>query len=402
MINQGMLLDDLENSVGLSKFSPLHPAVGRLPTCAIVSTYPPTQCGLATFAAALANGLTQVGVSDVGIVKIGEPVEVSKTGTVVGFLPPGNLRERVNTARAINGYDFLLLQHEFGIFGGEDGVEVLDLLADVHVPVVITLHTVPLSPSVGQRRVLEALANRADLLVTMTEVARERLLRLYRVHPDFVVTIPHGATVPRAFSIPPSGMTNLLTWGLLGPGKGIEWVIDALALLPDLHDQVQYTIAGQTHPKVFEQFGESYLNMLKERAQKLGVDSMVSFDTQYRDLESLLGVIEKSTCVVLPYDSPDQITSGVLVDAVSAGRPVIATEFPHAVELLKTGAGFVVPHQSSTSIADAVREVATNHAKVTTMCEASRPLAHEHKWSVVAARYAELGAQLVAESQLVF
>lgn len=401
MIDQGTLLDDLKKSVCLSTSSPLHPAVGRLPTCVIVSTYPPTQCGLATFAAALASGLIQVGVSDVGIVKIGDHKEVSGPSPIVGFLPPGNLKERVNAARAINGYDFLLLQHEFGIFGGEDGVEVLDLLADVHVPVVITLHTVPLSPSVGQRRVLEALANRADLLVTMTEVARDRLLRLYRVHPDFVITIPHGATVPRAFSVPPKGVTNLLTWGLLGPGKGIEWVIDALALLPDLRDKVRYTIAGQTHPKVLEQFGESYLNMLKERAQELGVGSMVSFDTQYRDLESLLHVIEKSTCVVLPYDSPDQITSGVLVDAVSAGRPVIATEFPHAVELLKTGAGVVVPHQSSTAIADAVREIATNHDKVTRMCEASRPLAHEHKWSVVAARYIEVGARLLNKSQLV-
>ena len=401
MTYQGSVLNEPKSSVQLAQISPLHPAAGRIPTCAIVSTYPPTQCGLATFASALASGLTQVGVSDVGIVKIGESKEVDGVSSLVGFLPPGNLRERVNAARAINGYDFLLLQHEFGIFGGEDGVEVLDLLADVHVPVVVTLHTVPLSPSVGQRRVLEALANRADLLVTMTEVARDRLLRLYRVHPECVVTIPHGATVPKAFSIPCSGVTNLLTWGLLGPGKGIEWVIDALSLLPDLQDKVHYTIAGQTHPKVFEQNGDSYLNMLKERAQTLGVDSLVTFDSQYRDLESLLTVIEMSSCVVLPYDSPDQITSGVLVDAVSAGRPVIATQFPHALELLKTGAGVVVPHQSPVEIAKAIRDVTLNHDKVTTMCEASRPLAHEHKWSVVAARYAEAGARLVEKSQLV-
>jgi len=402
MIDQELLLDDLNKSARLLSFSPLHPAVGRLPSCAIVSTYPPTHCGLATFAAALANGFTQVGVGDVGIIRIAEPGNTDENSLVVGYLPPDNPRERVNAARVINGYDFLLLQHEFGIFGGEDGIEVLDLLADVHVPVVVTLHTVPLSPSIGQRRVLEALANRADLLITMTEVARERLLRLYRVHPDFVVTIPHGATVPRAFSVPQQGVINLLTWGLLGPGKGIEWVIEALALLPELQGRVHYTIAGQTHPKVLQQFGESYLNMLKERVQVLGVESMVTFDTQYRDLESLLSVIEESTCVVLPYDSPDQITSGVLVDAVSAGRPVIATVFPHAIELLKTGAGVVVPHQCPEAIAAAVRNMASNGNTVVKMCEASRPLAHEHKWSVVAARYAELGAQLVAESQLVF
>jgi hypothetical protein len=164
-----------------------------------------------------------------------------------------------------------------------------------------------------------------------------------------VVTIPHGATVPVGSALPLSGGVSLLTWGLLGPGKGIEWVIDALAMVPELHDKVHYTVAGQTHPKIRANDGESYRDMLKRRAHLLGVSSLITFDDRYRSLDSLLELVNQSTCVVLPYDSDDQITSGVLVDAVSAGRPVIATAFPHADELLATGAGIVVPHRDEFS-----------------------------------------------------
>jgi len=188
---------------------------------------------------------------------------------------------------------------------------------------------------------------------------------------------------------------SLLTWGLLGPGKGIEWVIDALAMVPELHDTVHYTVAGQTHPKIRANDGESYRNMLKRRAHLLGVSSLITFDDQYRSLDSLLELVNQSTCVVLPYDSDDQITSGVLVDAVSAGRPVIATAFPHADELLATGAGIVVPHRDPVSLAHAIRQVAHNREAVTQMAEATVPIAAEHRWSAVAAKYVDLGVRVL-------
>jgi len=131
--------------------------------------------------------------------------------------------------------------------------------------------------------------------------------------------------------------------GLLGPGKGIEWAIDALAQLRDLKPRVKYIVAGNTHPKVFEYEGDVYRNMLIQRAKNRKVD--VEFDPEYRSLASLARLISEASIVILPYDSPDQVTSGVLVDAIAAGRPVIATAFPHAVELLSTGAGIVVPRQ---------------------------------------------------------
>ena len=388
-------------STRLASPSALHPASGRMPTIALLSTFPPTHCGLATFAAALAEGLKNVGVRHIGIVEASDGVTCSLDPRVHGRMVAGSPQSRVAAAREINAHDFLLLQHEFGIFGGDDGSEILDLLQDIYVPVIVTLHTVPLQPSPGQRAVLEAIARRADVLVTMTDSARQRLLGLYDVRESSVVTIPHGATVPAGFGVPSNDVCTLLTWGLLGPGKGVEWVIDALAMVPDLRGQVKYVVAGQTHPKVLANEGEKYRRMLKTRAERLGIIDMVEFDDQYRTLPSLMGLIRDSTCVVLPYDSRDQITSGVLVDAVSAGRPVIATEFPHAVELVKSDIGIVVPHQDPVSVASAIRAVAQNPRLVESMSLATIPVAREHKWTTVAARYADLCGQIAGQVSVV-
>lgn len=389
-------LQPLVNESTPLRISPLHPAVGRAPSIVILSTYPPTQCGLATFASALYRGLKDVGVDRVGVVQVNDGAVYSLVPETVGQWTPGSTQSRIDAARVINSFDVLILQHEFGIFPGNDGSEVLQLLRDVHVPVIMTMHTVPLFPTQGQRNVFEALLHRADVAVAMTDVAHQRCLDVFDVAHDKVHTIPHGATVPHQTSLPVSRDVSLLTWGLLGPGKGIEWVIDALAMLPDLQERIHYTVAGQTHPKVKANDGEQYREMLKRRAELLGVSHLVTFDDSYRSLPSLLNLINESTCVVLPYDSDDQITSGVLVDAVSAGRPVIATQFPHAVELLNKGAGLVVPHRDSVSIAHAIRQVASDEQLLKEMAAATWPLADEHRWVSVAARYVDVAVQVFA------
>jgi glycosyltransferase involved in cell wall biosynthesis len=372
----------------------------KMPSIAILSTFPPTQCGLATFAAALAGGLQQVGVETLGIVDVSEESSVSSDHRVVVHLAPHSIKARLDAARHINSYDYLFIQHEFGIFGGTDGDEVLTLLEDVYVPVIVTLHTVPLFPSVGQRQVLEALARRADVLITMSNAARDRFIDGYDIDVEKVVTIPHGATVPPFIPVNPNDPVSLLTWGLLGPGKGLEWVIDALAMTPELRGRVTYTIAGQTHPKVLLREGESYRQMLKQRAELLGVSEMVQFDDKYRSLPSLMELIQQSHCVVLPYDSHDQVTSGVLVDAVVAGRPVIATQFPHAVELLSQGVGITVPHGDSVALAHAIRKVVTEPHTLRSMMNATVPIAKEHSWVSVAARYVS-AALAISERKLV-
>ena len=187
----------------------------------------------------------------------------------------------------------------------------------------------------------------------------------------------------------------LLTWGLLGPGKGIEWAIDALAELVDLEPAPNYLIAGATHPNVLAHAGESYRDMLIQRAAASPAHASISFDNTYRDLASLTDLIRSADVVVLPYDSTDQVTSGVLVDAVAAGRPVVSTAFPHAVELLSSGAGAVVPQGDAIALASAIRSVITDPGRAASMAAEARKLAPELSWTAVARRYDKIANQLV-------
>jgi glycosyltransferase involved in cell wall biosynthesis len=192
----------------------------------------------------------------------------------------------------------------------------------------------------------------------------------------------------------------LLSWGLFGPGKGIEWAIDAMAGLKDLSPRPRYVVAGRTHPKVISSQGEVYRDMLVARSWAQGVAASVTFDSAYRDVRSLTHLIQDSTVVVLPYDSRDQVTSGVLVDALAAGRPVVATAFPHAVELLASGAGLVVPHGDPDALSHALRRVLTEPGLAESMEREAARLSPAFSWSAVAGQYARLADQILDDRVL--
>ncbi len=366
----------------------------------VVSTYPPKLCGLATFTAALAGALRRAH-HRVDVVAIDDgPGDMAAPPGVVAVLRNGNGTSIRHAAAVLSLCDVAVVQHEYGIYGGPDGDEVLDLLSSLTVPAVVVLHTVPLTPTAGQREVLETIAVRAARLVVMSETARTRLLAGYRIDPDMVVTIPHGASLPVAVSAPVATPAvrspQLLTWGLLGPGKGVEHVIDALAILGRTGQRPRYTVAGVTHPKVLARDGDAYRTSLIGRTWSTGVAGTVTFDDSYRDVRTLMRFVASASIVVLPYDSRDQVTSGVLVDALAAGRPVIATAFPHAVELLSDGAGVLVPHEDPLAMADAIRQVTSDHRLLADMGEAASRLAPSLSWPAVAARYVDVVRSLDA------
>ena len=366
----------------------------------ILSTYPPEICGLATFAAALEGELSRVG-HRVDVVRIDDGAgTVATSESVVATLVNGVPASIRSAAAALSNCDVAMIQHEYGIFGGADGEEVIDLLQALEVPAIVVFHTVPLNPTPHQRSLLVDIAKLANRVVVMTVAARDRLTALYPIDSSKIVTIPHGALVPtrdqrREIDRVNPQRPQLLTWGLLGPGKGIEYVIDALALLGDLRPRPRYTVAGVTHPKILARDGDAYRHSLMRRAHDVGVEDLVTFDDTYRNVEQLTRFVASASAVVLPYDSRDQVTSGVLVDAIAAGRPVIATAFPHAVELLKSGAGIVVPHADPLALSVAIRSILTNkHAMAAMASEAGR-LAPSMSWSAVAAEYARLAGVLV-------
>ncbi len=189
-----------------------------------------------------------------------------------------------------------------------------------------------------------------------------------------------------------------MTWGLLGPGKGIEWGIEAMAMLRDLQPMPRYMVAGQTHPKVLVHEGDAYTDRLRAQVRQADLGSWITFDGQYRNTGALASLVRSADVVLLPYDSTEQVTSGVLIEAVAAGKPVVATEFPHARELLAGGAGLLVPHRDPAAIAAALRSVITRGDLMTGMAAAATAAAPHLLWPAVASQYRELVGRLITAS----
>ncbi|WP_445161420.1 glycosyltransferase [Mycobacterium sp. Dal123C01] len=370
-----------------------------VPSFGILGTYSPTPCGLATFSAALADGLTAKG-ADVNVVRIADG-DVSGEPKVVGELVNGSASSVAATAELLNQSDVALIQHEYGIYGGPDGDEVVQIMAGLRIPSIVVVHTVVKHPTPHQLSVLESVMALADQVIVMSEVARERLCAGFAVDPHKVITIPHGAALPSTNGVQRPDRPTILTWGLLGPGKGIERVIDAMTSLKSLPNPPRYIVAGRTHPKVLAAHGDSYREALVAQAKRLGVADSVSFDAVYRTPDELTALIQTATVVVLPYDSKDQVTSGVLVDSLASGRPIVATAFPHAVELLGSGAGAVVAHDDPDALVTALHQLLTDPQVADSMATEARGLAPTVAWPVVVNAYVGVAqGLLVTESAL--
>lgn len=366
-----------------------HERHGRAWSVGFVGTYPPTKCGIATFTASLAAAVAPPGSGwDFGVVAcVDAPGSVRHPVEVVAELVGGSASSLGIAAARLDQFDAVVLQHEFGIFGGEDGSDVLDLTLRLGAPLVVVLHTVLERPSRGQREIVERLAERADLLVVQSRSARERLVDTYRVEADRVRLVPHGAPPNIRSSAPGLGRApSVLTWGLIGPGKGIDLGIEAIAHLRDLAPQPRYVVLGQTHPKIVEARGD-YRDELVDHANRLGVSGLVEFDNAYRETEAILSRVRKADIVLLPYRSREQVVSGVLVEAIASGKPVVATRFPHAEELLGQGSGLLVPHDDPVAMASALRSLLTDPALARQMAAVARRQAKPLFWDNVGRAY---------------
>jgi polysaccharide biosynthesis protein PslF len=361
----------------------------------VVTTYPPTKCGIANFSRSLVGSLAPPGSAhDVSVVRLVDDPDGDRSPEAAHELVRDADDSTRIAAKVLDQCDVALVQHEFGIYGGPDGEEVVDLVDTLTVPRILIIHTVKDAPTERQRGILERVCATAERVVTLSKSAHRRLLSRYEVDPGKTVDIPHGVqpnTDGPAGS--PDGEPTILTWGLLRPGKGLEWAVEAMGLLSDLG--ARYVIAGQTHPKVVERDGEAYREELAARAEELGAD--VVFDDRFFDGESLKQLVRSCDVVLLPYITLDQVTSGVLVDALASGRPVVSTPFPHAVELLSGGAGLLVAERDPQATADALRRVLTDQALAESMQKEAGRLARSFAWPAVAARFRSVAAQVLDE-----
>jgi glycosyltransferase involved in cell wall biosynthesis len=366
-----------------------------------VSTFPPTQCGLATFTAALRSAMLHSSMDEGWVVRLVDTPAPRPGDEVVAQLISNDSTSLRLAAEQLNLCDVVIMQHEYGIYGGADGSEILHLLDEVRVPCIVILHTVLTDPTPHQRRVLESVVAKADAVVVMTMTARERLAARYAVDMTMVRVIAHGAPALQTTMAEPTfrtGEFTVLTWGLLGPGKGIEWGIEAMTMLRDVRPMPRYVVAGQTHPKVLLDEGEAYRDRLREQVRRAELGAWVRFDGHYRSASSLASLVRSADVVLLPYDSTEQVTSGVLTEAVAAGKPVVATRFPHAAEVLAGGAGLLVPHRDPVAIAAALRSVITRGDVMTRMTAAAAATAPQLLWPVIAEQYRELAGRLILAS----
>jgi polysaccharide biosynthesis protein PslF len=367
----------------------------RCASVGMLSPYPPTRHGPATFGGALSGALCAAGVG-VRVVRVADGASGSHE-EVVGELISGSARSVADCVDSLNGSDVAIIQYDHGIYGGVDADTACDVIDGLAVPSIVCVHTVLKSPTPQQRSALALIAAMADQVVVMSTVAKQQLCSGYGVDARRVTTIPHGAIVPNGPAARRPSRPTLLTWGLLRPGKGIERVIDAMASLKDLPGRPRYLVAGPTDPQVFAAEGEAYREALAEQARRAGVADSVSLDGRYWNVSMLTALIQSAAVVVLPYDSTDKVGSGVLVDAIAAGRPVVATAFPHAVELLCSGAGYVVDHDDPAALAAALRSILTQPRLAGSMAAEARRLAPEMAWPVVGSAYLSLAQRLVAE-----
>jgi glycosyltransferase involved in cell wall biosynthesis len=336
------------------------PTAEDLPV-AFIGSYPPRRCGIATFTSDLASSVGAAGgFRRPTVVALTEPGSRYEYPREVSYEIRQNVRaDYALAAEHLNDSHvrFVCIQHEHGIFGGNDGAYVLDFLGALRIPAVATLHTVLKHPSASQRAIVDEMSRVCAQTVVMSRVASDLLHESYGVELEKVRIIPHG--IPDLASRDPArskarlgvpGRRVLLTFGLLGPNKGIETVLRALPAVVEAFPDVIYFVVGATHPMIVRQHGEAYRASLEEEADRLGVREHVAFRNEFVSSEELGSYLQAADVYLSPYVNESQVTSGALSYAMGAGTAVISTPYWHAQELLANGLGRLFPFGDSEAL----------------------------------------------------
>lgn len=369
---------------------------------AVIGNYLPRQCGIATFTTDLSQSLARELTNEDHL------INVAMDDIPEGYNYPQQVKFRVRqnvqpdyfwAADYLNAnqYDAAIVQHEYGIYGGEDGSYILQMLQALKMPVITNLHTVLENPTDGQRKVMKGLAKYSDRLLVMSKKAFDILTKVYGIDSKMITFIPHG--IPDAAFKTPGiynksfGLENkdiILTFGLLGPGKGLETMIKAMPSIVKEHPNAIYLILGQTHPHIIEKTGDLYRRELQQLVSKLGMKNHIIFHNQFVKLEMLVQYLQTSKIYAIPYLKKEQITSGTLSYALGVGTAVVSTPFWHAEELLANGRGKLVPFSDSGAMAKEIIHLLSNDNEREMMRVKAYQYGRSMIWREVSKRHLDL------------
>ena len=367
---------------------------------AFLGDYVPRRCGIATFTADICESVAaEFPLAQCIVGSVNDRPEGYDYSSRVRFEIDEQELDSYRRAAEflnINNVEVVSVQHEFGIYGGPAGSHLLEFLREVRKPVVTTLHTVLQEPNRDQRMVMDQLDALSTRFIVMAERGRNMLETIYGVDPAKIDLIPHGVIdmpfidsnfYKDVFSV--EGKTVMLTFGLLSPNKGIEYVIDALPAMLERHPNIVYIVLGATHPHLLAREGEAYREKLERLVEERGVASHVIFHNRFVTIDELKEFIGAADIYLTPYLNEAQVTSGTLAYTFGAGKAIISTPYWHAQELLAGERGVLVPFRDSGAIADGVNHFLSNPTLMTAMRKRAWKAGRQMIWPVVARRYME-------------
>jgi glycosyltransferase involved in cell wall biosynthesis len=376
---------------------------------AYLSTYPPTECGIATFCQDLSSSLNRTRIISPARILAINPDGVRKQypPEVVFQLDQHDLSDYYAAADYVNRSDIeiLVVQHEFGIYGGEYGAYLVQLLRALEKPAVVVFHTVLTEADERMKQVAREVERLCQAVVVMNSISAYVLTEQYGVPLRKMHFIHHGVPTfnPRLAGrfkriLGLTGRTVISTFGLINPGKGIEYAVDAMPDVVRRHPDVIYLILGQTHPGVRRHQGESYREELARRIERLGMGEHIHFENRYLTREELVAYLTASDIYVTPYLNPQQAVSGALAYAVGAGKPIISTPYLYAMELLRNGRGMIVDFRNSSAISDCLNILLEDSYLRQLMATKCYRLGRKMVWSQVAEEYLTVFMALVQQA----
>jgi glycosyltransferase involved in cell wall biosynthesis len=376
-------------------------------SAALIGTYLPRQCGIATFTADLAIAITANDPNiDCSIVAMNDRPEGYEYPESVRFqISQGRLNEYDLAADFLNlrNLDVVCLQHEYGIFGGQRGSFIIELARNLNVPLVTTLHTILRDPSPQEHQIVMQLAEVSASLVVMSERGAEFLRDVYQIPASKIELIHHGIIDVPFLEVDPcrskvtaSNKTVILTFGLLSPGKGIEYMVDALPEILSSHPDVLYFVVGATHPHWKADNGEDYRLRLHLRAKELSVADNIVFHDRFLERDELFEFIRAADIYVTPYLNEAQVVSGTLSYALGAGKAVVSTPYWHAEEMLADDRGRLVPFRNSGALARSINDLLDHPEKRLAMRRAAYEYCRPMEMKEMGRRYLEVFAKAVA------